>query len=55
MCKISRSESVMNIPIQISESLEFFDADPGSGIFLTVDQGYGIEKLGSRISNTAVF
>jgi hypothetical protein len=53
MGKKSRSGSGMNIPDHISESLEiifwvkilkFFDADPGSGIFLTLDPGPGIEK-----------
>ncbi len=55
----------MNIPDNFSESsetvfkakiLELFDADPGSGIFLILDQesriekfGSGIEKFGSRI------
>jgi hypothetical protein len=48
----------MNIPDNISESLEtffglkilkFFDAYPvlGSGIFLTLDPGSGMEKFGS--------
>jgi hypothetical protein len=51
--KKSRSGSGMNIPDHISESLEtifwikilkFFDADPdsGSGTFLTLDPGSGI-------------
>jgi hypothetical protein len=49
-----------NIPDHISESLEkffrikilkFFDANPGSGIFLTLDPGFGIEKFGSGIRN----
>jgi hypothetical protein len=55
MGKKSRSGSVMNIPDHISERLEtifwvrilqFFDADPdpGSGIFLTLDPGSGMEK-----------
>jgi hypothetical protein len=48
----------MNIPDHISESLEticwvkkhkFFDADPGSGIFLTLDPESGMEKFGSGI------
>ncbi len=50
----------MNIPDHISESLEtifwvkilkFFDVDPdpGSGIFVTLDPGSGIEKFGSGI------
>jgi hypothetical protein len=43
----------MNIPDHISESLEtifwvkilkFFDAVPGSGIFMTLDPGSGTEK-----------
>jgi hypothetical protein len=53
----------MNIPDLISESLEivfwlkilkFFDADadPGSGIFLTLDPGSRMEKFGIR--NTAL-
>jgi hypothetical protein len=50
----------MNIPDHISESLEtifwvmnivlkFFDTDPdpGSGIFLTLDPGSGMEQFGS--------
>jgi hypothetical protein len=34
--------------------LKFFDADPdpGSGIFLTLDPGSRVEKIGSRIHNT---
>jgi hypothetical protein len=49
----------MNIPDHISESLEIilwvkmltlFDADPGSGIFLTLSPGSGMEKLGSGIN-----
>jgi len=48
----------MNNPDNISESLEtlfwvkilqYFDADPGSEIFLTLDPGSGIEKFGSGI------
>jgi hypothetical protein len=48
----------MNIADNYSESLEtvcglkipkFFDADPGSGIFLTLDSGSGMEKFGSGI------
>jgi hypothetical protein len=50
----------MNIPDHISESLEKFfgikklkfidaDADPGSGIFLTLDLGSGMEKFRSGI------
>jgi hypothetical protein len=27
----------------------FFDVDPGSGIFLTLDPGSGIEKFGSHL------
>ncbi len=49
----------MNIPDHISESLEtifwvkilkFFyaDPDPGSGIFLTLDPGSGMEKIRIR-------
>jgi hypothetical protein len=53
----------MNIPDHISKSLEtiflllkilkFFvvDSDPGSGIFLTLDLGSGMEKFGSGIRN----
>jgi hypothetical protein len=45
MGKKSRSGSGMNIPDHISDNLktnflgilQFFDADPGSGIFLTLD------------------
>jgi hypothetical protein len=49
----------MNIPDHISESLEtifglkilkFFDADPGFGIFLTLDPGSGMVKI--RIRNS---
>ncbi len=49
MGKNFRSVSGMNIPDHISESLEtffelktlkFFGADPGSGIFLTLDPGW---------------
>ncbi len=58
MGKKSRSGSGMNIPNHISESLEtifwvknikkfYVDTDPGSGIFLTLDPGSGMEKLGS--------
>jgi hypothetical protein len=32
--------------------LKFFDADPGSGIFLTLDPGSGMDKFGSRIRDT---
>jgi hypothetical protein len=50
--------SGMNIPDHFSESLEtffglrifkFFDADanPGSGIFFTLDPGFVMEKFGS--------
>jgi hypothetical protein len=53
----------MNIPDNISKSLEtiflwlkilkFFvvDSDPGSGIFVTLDLGSGMEKFGSGIRN----
>jgi hypothetical protein len=43
----------MNIPDDISQSLKtifsventyFFEADPGFGIFLTLDPGSGMEK-----------
>jgi hypothetical protein len=53
MGKKSRTGSGINIPDHISESLEtifwvkklkFFDADPGSEIFLTLDPGSGMEK-----------
>jgi hypothetical protein len=47
-----KSGSGVNIPDNFSESLEtvfrakilksFLDADPGSGIFLTLHPGYGI-------------
>jgi hypothetical protein len=52
------SLSEMNVLNHISESLEsifglkilkFFDADPGSGILLTLDPGSGIEREGSGI------
>jgi hypothetical protein len=48
--------SGMNIPDHIFEGLEsilfltilkFFDPDPGSGMFLTLDPGSGMEKLRS--------
>jgi hypothetical protein len=48
----------MNNPDNISESLEtifwvkilqFFDADPGSEIFLTLDPGSGMEKIRIRM------
>jgi hypothetical protein len=48
----------MNVPDHISESLEtifwlkilkFFNADPGSVIFLALDPGSGMEKFGSGI------
>ncbi len=49
-------QSGMNIPDHITESLEtkflgnkFFDADPGSGIFLNLDPGSGMEKFGSEL------
>jgi hypothetical protein len=57
MGKKSRSESGVIIPDHISESFEtifwvkilkFFDADPGSGIFLALDPGW--EKYGSGIN-----
>jgi hypothetical protein len=50
----------MNIPDHISESLEtvfglkilkFFDADPGSGIFLTLDPGSGFRDPGWKNSD----
>jgi hypothetical protein len=53
MGKKSRYGSGLKIPDHISESLEttfwinilqFFDPDPGSGIFLTLDPGSGREK-----------
>jgi hypothetical protein len=57
MGKKSRSESVANNPDHFSESLETIfcvkntsfdvDADPGSGIFLTLDPGSQMEKFGS--------
>jgi hypothetical protein len=54
----SGTGSGMNIPDHISDSLEtifglqipkFFhaDPDPGSGIFLTLDPGFGMGKYGS--------
>jgi hypothetical protein len=55
--KKSGSGSGMNNPDHISDSLEtifwfkkYFDADPdaGSGIFLTLDPGFGIEKIRIR-------
>jgi hypothetical protein len=57
--KKSRSGSGINIPDHISESLEtifkvkileFFDPDPGSGIFLTMDLGWKNSDLESGIS-----
>jgi hypothetical protein len=53
------SGSGMNIPDNISESLEtiflvnlivlqFFNSDPGSGIFLSQDPGSGMEKIKIR-------
>jgi hypothetical protein len=51
--KKSRSGSVINIPDHIPESLEtifgfkilkFYDVDPGSEIFLTLDSGSWMEK-----------
>jgi hypothetical protein len=57
----------MNIPGHISESLENFfcfkiltgkffgaDPDPGSGIFLTVDPGSGMEKIRNTKSDVHV-
>jgi hypothetical protein len=52
----------MNIPEHIYERLQTFffvkifkffnaDPDPGSGIFLTLDQGSGMEKFGSGITS----
>jgi hypothetical protein len=59
MGKKSRSGSGMKIPDHISESLKtifwvkkilkFFDADPGSGIFLTLDPGWKNSDPGSGI------
>jgi hypothetical protein len=49
----------MNIPDHISENIEIilwvkilklFDADPGSGIFLTLDPRSGMEKLGTHFA-----
>jgi hypothetical protein len=57
MGKKSRSGSGKKIPDHISETLEtifwvkilkFFDADPGSGIFFTLDLGSGMEKIRIR-------
>jgi hypothetical protein len=54
-----KSGSGINIPYHFSGSLEtvlelkiliFFDADPESGIFLTLDSGSGMEKFGSGIN-----
>jgi hypothetical protein len=44
----------MNIPDHIFwvKILKFFDADPGSRTFLTLDPGSGEEKFGSGIRNT---
>jgi hypothetical protein len=44
-----RGTSQIIFPKQFSglKILQFFDADPGSGIFLTLDLGSGMEKLGS--------
>ncbi len=56
--KKSRSGSRMNIPDQIPRAqkqffglkiLEFFDADPGTGIFLTLDPGLKNLEPGSAI------
>jgi hypothetical protein len=56
MEKISESGSGMNTPDNISESLEtiFWVKNTsvfscGSGIFLTLDPGSGVEKFGSGI------
>jgi hypothetical protein len=55
--KDSGSGYGMNIPDHISEWLEtffglkilkFFDAHPGSGIFLTLDPGSGMDKIQIR-------
>jgi hypothetical protein len=61
---VKKSRSGMNIPYHFSESIlglkifKFFDADPGSGIFLALDPGSGIEKFGSgttsRFRNTGL-
>jgi hypothetical protein len=57
MGKKSRSGSGMNIPDNISESLEttvwvrileLFDADPDPGFGNLFDAGSGMEKFGSR-------
>ncbi len=34
----------------VKKILKFFDADPGSGIFLTLDPGSGMEQFGSGIN-----
>jgi hypothetical protein len=56
MGKKSRSGSGLNISGHISESLEtifrlkilkFFDADPASGIFLTLDPGWNKSRISS--------
>jgi hypothetical protein len=57
MGKKSGSGSGKNYPVYISASLEtifwvkilkFFDVDLGSGIFLTLDPGSGLEKIRIR-------
>ncbi len=56
---VKKSRSGMNILYHFSESLEkalrakklkFYDVDPGSGIFLALDPGSGMEKFGSGIN-----
>jgi hypothetical protein len=63
MGKKSRSGSGMNIPDHIFESLEtifwvkileFFDADPGSGIFLTLDLGWKIRIRDKRTGSATL-
>jgi hypothetical protein len=60
MGKKSRSGSGMSNPNHISENLETIfrvkileildtDQDPGSGIFLTLDLGSGMDKFGTGI------
>jgi hypothetical protein len=60
MGKKSKSGSGLNIPDHNSESLvtvfglkllTFFDVDPGSGIFLTLDPGWRNSDPGSGIDN----
>jgi hypothetical protein len=61
MEKIPDPESGMNIPDHFSGSFEtvlmlkmlkFFDVDPdpGYGVFLTLDPGFGLEKFRSGIN-----